>query len=276
MTLINIKCPYCGNEGHTDDEGSETTYGNCKDCGKEFGWNSTANSSIRWNIQSELSPMLFGGDCLDVLPNCIDDKSIQLVMTSPPYFNSEKKYQRGDGVHNSVPVGEPLWDILEVMEALMDKVKDDGFVCLNLGFSYSEGKVNRIGELIRQIERRTHWNNIDRIFWHKTNPIPIQKRLSNSVETIEVFSKHPLTKYPKDIRYEHNFIETSVATSKGKSQKPFPKELPQKCIDVFSNEGDVVCDPFAGSGTTGVVCEEMNRNYIGIEISEEKNWEESK
>lgn len=223
-------------------------------------------------IQLELCPMSYGGDCLDVIPK-LADKSIQLVMTSPPYFNSEKKYQRGDGVHNSVPVGEPLWDILEVMEALMDKVKDDGFVCLNLGFSYSEGKVNRIGELIRQIERRTHWNNIDRIFWHKTNPIPIQKRLSNSVETIEVFSKHPLTQYPKKIKYEHNFIQTSVATSKGNSQKPFPRELPQKCIDVFSSEGDLVLDPFAGSGTTGFVATEMKRNYIGIEISEERNWE---
>ena len=226
--------------------------------------------------QLELCPMLYGGDCLDVIPK-IEDKSIQLVMTSPPYFNSEKKYQRGDGVHNSVPVGEPLWDILEVMEALIDKVKDDGFVCLNLGFGYSEGKVNRVGELIRQIERRTHWYNIDRIFCHKTNPIPMQKRLTNSVETIEVFSKHPLTKYPKgtfkEKWYEHNFIETSVATSKGKSQKPFPRELPQKCIDVFSSEGDLILDPFAGSGTTGFVATEMKRNYIGIEISEERNWE---
>ena len=145
------------------------------------------------------------GDCLNVIPT-IEDKSIQLVVTSPPYFNSEKKYQRGSGIHNSVPVGEPLFDILEVMELLRSKVKDDGFICINLGFSYSEGKVNRVGELIRQIERRTHWYNIDRIFWHKTNPIPIQKRLSNSVETIEVFASHPLTKYPKDIRYEHNFI----------------------------------------------------------------------
>ena len=164
-----------------------------------------------------------------------------------------------------------LWDgfqALEVMEILRDKVKNDGFVCLNLGFSYSEGKVNRVGELIRQIERRAHWYNIDRIFWHKTNPIPLQKRLTNSVETIEVFALHPHTKYPKDIRYEHNFIETSVGVSKHGGIKPFPKEIPRKCIDIFSKEGDLVLDPFAGSGTTGLVCEEMNRKYIGIEISE--------
>ena len=207
------------------------------------------------------------GDCLNIIPT-LDDDSIQLVVTSPPYFNSEKKYQRGSGIHNTVPVGEPLFDILEMMELLRPKVKDGGFVCINLGFSYSEGKVNRIGELIRQIERRTHWYNIDLIFWHKTNPIPIQRRLTNSVEFIVVFAKHPLTKYPKKITYEHNFIETAVGSSKkNHSQKPFPKAIPRKCVDVFSNEGDLVVDCFEGSGTTGMVCEEMNRNYIGIEIS---------
>ena len=54
------------------------------------------------------------GDCLNIIPT-LDDDSIQLVVTSPPYFNSEKKYQRGSGIHNTVPVGEPLFDILEMM-----------------------------------------------------------------------------------------------------------------------------------------------------------------
>ena len=43
------------------------------------------------------------GDCLELI-KLLDDKSIQLVMTSSPYFNSEKKYQRGGGFHNKVPV----------------------------------------------------------------------------------------------------------------------------------------------------------------------------
>ena len=51
------------------------------------------------------------GDCLELI-KLLENKSIQLVMTSPPYFNSEKKYQRGGGFHNKVPVGEPLFDIL--------------------------------------------------------------------------------------------------------------------------------------------------------------------
>ena len=206
------------------------------------------------------------GDCLDYLPT-LDDKTIQLAMFSPPYFNSEKKYQRAGGFHNTVPVGEPLFDILEVFEILKNKIKDEGYICMNIGFSYSEGKVNRVGELIRQIERRTGWHNIDKIYWHKTNPIPLRGRLTNSVETIEVFAKYPLMKYPKKINYEHNFIETAVAAARAENkQKAYPIELPLKCIDIFTNENDLVVDPFEGSGTTGKACEKLNRKYIGIDL----------
>lgn len=50
---------------------------------------------------------------------------------------------------------------------------------------------------------------------------------------------------------------------------PFPEEIPKRCIEAFSNQGDIVYDPFAGSGTTLVVAKKMNRRYIGSEISTE-------
>lgn len=217
----------------------------------------------------------YNGDCLDLV-NLLDDNSIQLVMTSPPYFNSEKKYQRGSGFHNTVPVGEPLFDILELFDLLKNKVKDQGFIAMNIGFSYSEGKVNRVGELIRQIERRTHWHNIDKIYWHKKNPIPLRNRLTNSVETIEIFAKYPKVEYPKKINYEHNFIETAVRASKTSAQKPYPIELPLKCIDIFSSENDIILDPFEGSSTTGFACKKLNRQYVGFELSKQVFDEVSK
>ena len=218
---------------------------------------------------------LYYGDCLNTIPELVDN-SIQLVVTSPHYFNSEKKYQRGSGIHNNVPVGEPLFDVLEMFEALHPKVKEDGFICLNFGFSYSEGKVNRIGELVRQIERRTHWFNVDKFYWLKKNPIPLKGRLSNSVEEIIIFAKHPLTKYPKNPNYELNYFISSVVQGDG-SQKPFPEELARKCIDIWSNEGDIVLDPFSGSGTVGSVALKMNRRYIGIDINKNNiDYQESK
>ncbi len=50
---------------------------------------------------------------------------------------------------------------------------------------------------------------------------------------------------------------------------PFPKELPYRCIKMHSWPDDRVLDPFVGSGTTGVVCIETNRRFIGIELSKE-------
>lgn len=41
------------------------------------------------------------------------------------------------------------------------------------------------------------------------------------------------------------------------------------CVTDFSNEGDIIYDPFIGSGTTAKACQELNRNYIGSELSEE-------
>jgi len=48
-----------------------------------------------------------------------------------------------------------------------------------------------------------------------------------------------------------------------------PHILIEKLIEYFSKEGDVVLDPFIGSGTTAVACKKLNRNFIGFEISEE-------
>jgi len=49
---------------------------------------------------------------------------------------------------------------------------------------------------------------------------------------------------------------------------PYPIEMPLRCILATSKEGDTVLDPFLGSGTTAVACKQLNRNFIGIEISE--------
>ena len=49
---------------------------------------------------------------------------------------------------------------------------------------------------------------------------------------------------------------------------PFPEEIPRRCIEAFSNVGDLVYDPFMGSGTTAKVAADNNRNWIGSEISQ--------
>ena len=50
---------------------------------------------------------------------------------------------------------------------------------------------------------------------------------------------------------------------------PFPVDLPRKCIEMYTFEGDVVLDPFLGSGTTAVASKQTGRKYIGVDLSEE-------
>jgi site-specific DNA-methyltransferase (adenine-specific)/site-specific DNA-methyltransferase (cytosine-N4-specific) len=62
------------------------------------------------------------------------------------------------------------------------------------------------------------------------------------------------------IRYECGYVGHSAS---------FPEEVPEFFIRLFTRTGDLVCDPFVGSGTTGIVCARLNRKFIGIDILEQ-------
>jgi len=215
---------------------------------------------------------IFCGDCTELISTKIDDKSIQLTMTSPPYFNTGKKYQRGKGVHYSKDIGEPLYTIIDCARALYPKTRHDGFFCLNLGFSYAETGVLRPFYIAQQILKETTWQIVDTCVWHKNNPIPIKGRHTNAFEYVFVFSPNPIVKYPwyKDHPddYIHNVIKMPVSQGKG-GIPVFPPELPKFFIKIFSSPNDIVCDPFLGSGTTVIEAKKLGRKYIGFDINQE-------
>ena len=203
------------------------------------------------------------GDCIELAPK-LDDKSIDLIITSPPYYNAQHKYQRGSGFHYTRDIGEPLYTIEDFFEIIRPKLKDDAMICLNLSFSYGETGVMRPYDILNRLRKQGYFV-IDQIIWWKNNPIPIQKRLTNAYELIFVLSKSPKGKYYTE-EYTHNVWKFPVQKGDGHSAV-FPKELPLLCLKHFSKEGDVVLDPFMGSGTTAKACDELKRKWIGFELN---------
>jgi DNA modification methylase len=213
------------------------------------------------------SNKIYNGNCIE-LALSLNDNSIDCIITSPPYYNSSHKYQRGSGFHYSSDIGEPLYVIQDFFSNIKSKLKEDGIICLNLGFSYGETGVMRPFDIINRLREKEGYFINDIVIWHKANPIPMQKRLTNAIEYIFIISKHPLGKYYTE-EYSHNVWKFSVdAGGKGHSAV-FPLELPLNCIKHFTKEGDLVLDPFMGSGTTALACVQTRRNYIGFEINEE-------
>ena len=204
------------------------------------------------------------GDCREKILE-LQDNSIDLIITSPPYFNSSHKYQRKKGYHYTKDIGEPLYTIEDTFELLIDKAKDSGFYAINLGFSYGETGVLRPFYIIQRA-LRFGWFCVDRIIWKKLNPIPINNRLTNAFEDIFILAKTPHPIYPnKELGYKHNIIECAVHS--GSPTASFPIELPEFLINVFTTENNLVLDHFAGIGTTLLACKKLRRNYIGIELN---------
>ena len=205
------------------------------------------------------------GNCVELALSLKED-SIDCIITSPPYYNSSHKYQRGNGFHYTADVGEPLYVIQDFFANVKPKLKEDGIACLNLGFSYGETGVMRPFDVINRLREKEGYFINDVIIWHKSNPIPMQKRLTNAIEYIFIISKHPIGKYYTE-QYTHNVWKFPVDSGGKGHSAVFPMELPLNCIKHFTKQDDLVLDPFMGSGTTGVACVETKRNYIGFEVN---------
>tara|TARA_R110002153_G_scaffold248635_1_gene404833 strand:- start:405 stop:1127 length:723 start_codon:yes stop_codon:yes gene_type:complete len=208
---------------------------------------------------------IYNGNCIDLVKK-IDENSIDCIITSPPYYNSAHKYQRGNGFHYTADVGEPLFVIQDFFENVKPKLKDDGIICLNLGFSYGETGVMRPFDILNRLRQKSGYFVNDIIIWHKNNPIPMRNRLTNAIEYIFVISKHPIGKYHTK-EYTHNVWKFPVDSGGKGHSAVFPNKLPNLCLKHFTKENDVVLDPFMGSGTTAIECIKMNRNFIGFEIN---------
>jgi site-specific DNA-methyltransferase (adenine-specific) len=201
------------------------------------------------------------GDCLEIMKS-IPDKSIDLVLTDPPYnFEAQggglfKKRGNLDRIEKSFGTDFTPEQLLDLCEQK----------CKNMhGYFYCSKAIVR--NYLNWAQDRGYGFNI--LLWHKENPIPCNK--NNFLPDTEycIFIRGKNTTFVNGLQF-NLYRKYWITPIEKRPDHPTPKplELMEKHILISSEKGQTVLDPFMGSGTTGVACKELDRNFIGIEISE--------
>ena len=233
---------------------------------------------------------IYNENCLDTMKG-MQDNFIDLTVTSPPYD--------GLRVYNGYS-----FNFDSVASELYRVTKQGGVVVWIIGDSTTKGSES--GTSFRQALgfKEAGFNLHDTMIWRKSNPMPKfrSKRYFDVFEYMFVLSKgqpktfNPLMQSNKragelydytakvktkgkvrtkktfninDERYKDNIWEYAVAKNDTDHPAVFPESLIADHIKSWSNEGDIVYDPFIGSGTTALAARSLGRTYIGSEISKE-------
>ncbi|MGY8952356.1 MAG: DNA-methyltransferase [Flavobacteriales bacterium] len=220
--------------------------------------------------------IIYNESCLSGLKK-VKDNSVDLLFTDPPYYQFRAKNVKSLKNHKDV-VTEFRFDGYKSEEEYLQFLEDVLVECFRTMKDGSSGYLfcgDDFVSYINRIVEKVGFNFRKVIHWHKTNPFPAiytRKMFANSVELIVHFSKgSPNTWNHKHVNEMHNFIQTPICMgkerSKHKTQKPLKVCVPY--LEISSNPGDLVLDPFMGSGTTAVASKKLNRDFIGFELSEE-------
>jgi site-specific DNA-methyltransferase (adenine-specific) len=253
----------------------------------------------------EINTDIYQGDCLDQL-RLLQDNSVDLMVTSPPYADQRKNTY--GGIHHDNYVE---W-FLPISEQLLRVLKPTGTFILNIKEKVVNGERSTyVMELILAM-RKQGWLWTEEFIWHKKNCYPGKwpnrfrdawerllqfnkerkfymyqeevmvpmgnwstARLKNLSETDKIrdnskvgsgFGKNISNWLDRNMAYPANVLHLATECNNKNHSAAFPQELPEWFMKLFTKEYDTVLDPFMGSGTTLVVANRMNRHSIGIDI----------
>ncbi len=238
------------------------------------------------------------GDCRNMLHD-LKKESVQLMITSPPYFNAPFDYP---GLFSSY---EEYLDLISTVgSALIDVLAEGRIACFVVQDVRIKGELYPITSDITKIMREVGFRYRDKIIWKKPegyirisrrsgvmlqHPYPMYYYPDNIFEEILIFqkgkfdyklfkktnpdtlerSKIDVKKYQTEKWYLSVWEITNVLPLEGRLEQgiaAFPEEIPRRIITLFTLKGEVVLDPFLGSGTTIKVARQLERNSIGYEI----------
>ncbi len=216
---------------------------------------------------------LYKGDCLEIMDVLIAiGVKVDCIITDPPYDVSATN---GGGTINKIKkLNESLKDLTDLK---IDKGYDiplfNDKMCQlmkNINIYLYCNKV-QIPDYFKYyvFEKKCKF---DLIPWHKSNALPTysNKYLSDS-EYCLYFRKSGVSVHPQNYEDAKTYYIAPI-NQKDKKEFQHPTCKPLSEIERFirnsTNEGDTILDPFMGSGTTGVACKRLNRNFIGIELDD--------
>lgn len=222
---------------------------------------------------------LYNADCIDIMSEIKDD-TVDLIFTDPPYNLGNFMKNRDTNLKKMREnfFGSAGWDDMEFeeWEKSMDIFfKESERIIKKGGTMIVFMAIIKVESIIKIASKYGFYYKTTGI-WHKTNPMPRNMNLHfvNSTEAwIYLTYKTKTGTYNNEGKLYHDFFETSLTSKNERRYGKHPTQKPEKLVHelmkILSNEGDLILDPFMGSGTTGVVSKQLNRKFIGIEINKD-------
>lgn len=247
---------------------------------------------------------LYLGDARDL--SMLEEESVELVVTSPPYFDI-KNYENGTGGDDQLGDIEEYErfneEIDKVWRECYEKLVPGGRMCVVVGdvlrsrSDYGRHRVLPLHATIQEHCVDIGFDNLAPIIWYKIGNASLEAGgnarflgkpyepgavIKNDIEYVLLFRKPGGYRSPSVEERVLSLIEADRHQKmfrqlwddiKGEPQThhpaPFPVELAERLIRMFSFVGDTVLDPFAGSGTSAVGASRSGRNSISVELEEE-------
>ena len=223
------------------------------------------------------TPEIILGDAIAFMKT-LPDGSVDAIITDPPFGLEEFSKKRGHGRSrlggrsNHVDDG---WDKKLNAETVIDSYLNEAVrVLKNKGNLLQFSSLENIAHLMKSAPKELYYKTYG--VWHKTNPIPINMKIRyvNSTELwIHWVNGARTGTFNANGKPVHNFIETGLTPAgekrHGKHSTQKPLSVMRWAVETLTNPGDLILDPFAGSGSTLVAAMETGRRSIGVELSEE-------
>lgn len=224
---------------------------------------------------------LYNGNCLEVLKT-LKDNSVNCVITSPPYnmnlrIKGNKYIKRSDkskictkynNFEDNLAMAEYYTFTKNVLNELL-RVSDLVFYNVQFLTGNKVALFKIIGDFAEKLKEIIVWDKV------LAQPAMAKQVLNSRFEVILVFqNSKPYSRVFDMATFGrgtlNNLWQIKPDRNNNKIHKAiFPKDLCKTIIENFTNKDDVVLDCFMGTGTTGIVARDLDRNFIGIEIDKE-------